>query len=269
MNRVALISILVAMPLLTAGMLAQNDDRSRNGLASASAITADGAPSAQHFNGQWFNGSDSTPDLFYAGNPFSINAKSTGAHLSRHESSGPSNTFRAQMRTFNNLRAISAPGGLTGSFGYFQPVYQRSTDQKLIESVRSSIEKMHVLRYVTQNQPAQFSFRWKQNSGAANLRAGANVETAANLRDSTTARTHKPPQRVAAYRRDSDSEISCLISEEDANPAPQHQIVVVSTVDLAKLGQFRDIEPLESWSDATSAVIKEVSAKAKNSRPTK
>jgi hypothetical protein len=270
MNRVALISILVAIPLLTASMLAQNDDRSQRRAVSVSPITADGAPASQYFNGQWFNGSDSTPDPFYAVSPFPIGKKSTGALSNRGESARPSNTFRAQLRRLDNLRAVYAPGGVTGSFGYFQPTYESSANQKLVESVSFDVAKLRILRSApkTQYQPAQFTFEWMQSATAADHRTVAQMESAANVRDSAAARAHKA-QRAPSPRHDPESEINCLISEEDARPALQRQVIVASSVDLAKLGEYNNIEPMQTWSDAAQAVITEVSSKVKHSGLTK
>ncbi len=253
MNRAALVLILVAMPLLTAGMLAQNDDRSRNRSASASRITADGGPATQYFNGQWFNGSDFTPDPFSIVSPFSISAKSVRTSLNSRGITGAVNPNRAQLRTFNNFRAVSAPGGVTRSFGYFQPIYETPADAKLVNPVRSRVAQWYLLRYVaqTQHQPAQFAFEWHQDVRAAESRTAAHAENVTNLRNSTAARAHKP-QRAPSFRHDQDSEISCLISEEDVKPALQNQIVVVSSVDLAKLGPFTNIEPLGTWSRRSS-----------------
>jgi hypothetical protein len=251
-------------------MLAQNDDHSRNGSASASRITADGAPASQYFNGHWFIGSDSTPDPFYVASPFPISAKSARASSNRREIAGPSNSFRMQLRMFNSLRAVYAPGGVTGSFGYFQPIYERSADKKLAKSVRFDIAKLRILRSApqTQYQPAQFTFEWKQNVGAADPRTAAHMESAANLRNSAAARAHKA-QRAPSPRHDPDTEINCLISEEDARPAPQRPAVVVSSVDLAGLGEFSSIAPLQTWSEVTQAAIRQASSKVKNSGLTK
>jgi hypothetical protein len=94
------------------------------------------------------------------------------------------------------------------------------------------------------------------------------MEGADNLRNSTAARAHKA-QRPPSSRHDADSEISCLISEDDARPALQRQVIVASSVDLAKLGEFSSTESLQTWADATQAAIKEVSSKVKNSGLTK
>jgi hypothetical protein len=251
-------------------MLAQNDDHFQRGPASASAITADGAPASQYFNGQWFIGSDSTPDPCSTVSPFSISAKSARASSNRREIAGPSNTFRTQLRTFNSLRAVYAPGGVTGSFGYFQPVYESSAAQKLAESVRFDFAKLRILRSATQtqNQSAQFTFEWNQNARAADPRTVTHVESAANLRNLAAARARKP-QRTASPRHDADSENSCLISEEDVRPAPQRPAVVVSPADLARLGEFSSIEPLQTWPEVTQAAIRQAASKVKNSGLTK
>src|SRR5579864_6952089 len=250
MNRVALISILVAMPLLTAGMLAQNDDHSQRGPASAPALTADGAPSSQYFNGQWFNGSDSTPDPIYAASPFLVSAKSAGALSNHREIARPSNSFRAQLRMLDNLRAVFAPGGVTGSIGYFQPICERSANQKLVESASIDVAKLRVLRFAPQSryQPAQFTFEWMQNATAADHRTVAQIERAASVRNSAAAGAHKG-QRAPSPRHDADSEMNCLSSEEDARPALPHQEIVASSVELAKLGEFTNIEPMQTWSN--------------------
>lgn len=266
MKRVALVLILVAMPLLTASMLAENDSLSRSESARASSLTADGAPASKYFNGQWSNGSDCTPDPFYAASPFAISAKSSGALSKRREIAGPSNSSRTQLRALNILRATFAPGGVTHSFGYFQPVYERAADQKLVESVKFDVAKLYMARPAAQphNPPASFTFEWKQNAEAPELHATGHTESAANLRNSAAARANKA-RRAPPYRHDPDSEISCFISEDDPRPALQHPVVVVTSVDLAKLGEFRGVEPLQNWSEATQSAIREASSKLKNS----
>jgi hypothetical protein len=129
---------------------------------------------------------------------------------------------------------------------------------------------LHILRFVNQaqNQSAQFTFERKQNVRAAELRTGGHTESAANLRSSAAARAHNA-QRPPSYRHDEDSEISCLISEDDARQALQRQVIVASSVDFARLGEFSSLDSLQPWSDATQAVIEEVSSKVKNTGLTK
>ncbi len=266
MKRVALVLILVAMPLLTASMLAENDSPSRSESARATSLTADGAPASPYFNGQWSNGSDFTPDPFYVSSPFAISAKPAGAFSKRREIAGPSNSSRTRLHALNILRATFAPGGVTHSFGYFQPVYERAADQKLVETVTSDVVKLYMVRPASQPHypSASFTFEWKQNAEAPELHATGHTESAANLRNSAAARAKKA-RRAPPYRHEPDSETSCFISEDDPRPALQYPVVVVTSLDLAKLGEFRGVEPLQNWSESTQTALREASSRVKNS----
>jgi hypothetical protein len=267
MQRIALLLILAAVPLLCASMLAQSSDTSVDGTMRASLASGNYASANQCFQGQWSSTLDIAQESSCTTNGFPTSAQPTRAVARQHNIAGQSKSIHALI-----------------SGAHLQPVYEKLADPQLVEHSRSDVAKLYFLRPASQpmnppdhqkvGSPSEFTREWKQNAKTAEIHSVAQIERAESFRASIAARTRNGV-RPTYSQRDGDSENNCLISEEDARPAQQYQGIVITTLAGATMKDsitpeklraseeeiVRTIESSQIWSEIPAAVAKGMKVK--------
>lgn len=268
MQRIALLLILAAVPLLCASMLAQSSDTSGDGTVRASLTSGDYESAKQCFHGQWSSNSDVVQESSCTTNGFLATGQPNRAVAKQRNIAGQSKSIHSLIFA-----------------AHLQPVYENLTDPQLVEHVRSDVAKLYFLRPAVQPQnqpnhqklsaPSEFASEWKQNAKAVEVHSVAQIESATNFRTAAAAHTRSVMRRPTYSQRDGDSENNCLISEEDSRPAQQYLGIVAGGLVRAEMKDllapeklraseaetFRSIESSQIWSEVPAAVAKGMKVK--------
>jgi len=267
MQRIALLLILAAVPLLCASMLARSSDTSVEGIMRASLASGNYESTKPCFQGQWFSTSD-------------VAQESSCTTIGFQSSAQPARVVAKQRSIAGQSKSIHA----LISFAHLQPVYEKLSDAQLVQYSRSDVAKLFFLRPTGQplnppdhkkvNSQSEFAREWKQNAKAAEIHSVAQIKRADGFRASMAARTRNG-MRPTYSQREGDSENNCLISEEDARPAQQYQGIVVTTFAGSEMKDsiapeklraseeemIRSIESSQIWSEVPAAVAKGMKVK--------